>query len=100
MEAMLRTGRFAEFVREVIAMHNADTEEKTLWEAWLHKCYDKSFDEFRRSLGLASDAVTDVPTTKEMENTVKQSFDMLAAFNPLEGADGDGAIPAAGENQH
>ena len=88
MEAMLRTGRFAEFVREVITMHNAETEEKTLWEAWLHKCYDKTFDEFRRALGAAQDAGTAGLTEQEMEDTVRQSVEMLEGFRPGEADEG------------
>ena len=79
---MLRTGRFAEFVREVIAMHNADTEEKTLWEAWLHKCYDKSFDEFRLALGLAQEVETEGAAAQTVEDTVRQSVEMLEGFRP------------------
>ena len=82
MEAMLRTGRFAEFVREVITMHNAETEEKTLWEAWLHKCYDKTFDEFRRALGAAQEAGTEGMTGRDLADTVRQSAEMLKGFRP------------------
>ena len=79
---MLRTGRFAEFVREVITMHNAETEETTLWEAWLHKCYDKTFDEFRRALGAAQDAGTEGAAAQTVEDTVRQSVEMLEGFRP------------------
>ena len=34
------------------------------------------------------------------ECIVRQSAEMLAAFNPFDEMNGDGAIPAAGENQH
>ena len=84
---MLRTGRFAEFVRAVIAMHNAETEEKTLWEAWLHKCYDKTFDEFRRSLGAAQEAGAE-GAAQTVEDTVRQSVEMLEGFRPGDADEG------------
>lgn len=97
---MLAAGRFTEFVLEVIEIYNSEMEEKTLWELWLHKCFDKSFDEFKRSLGAAKENNLEAPTTKDVENTVKQSFDLLAAFNPFEGVGTDGTIQTAWNNQH
>lgn len=100
MDGMLRRGRLADFVRECIEMHNTDEEEKLIWEVWLHKCFDKSFSEFRQSIGMTKDTHTEAPTKKELEDTVRQSADMLAAFNPFDEVDGDGTIPAAWKNQH
>jgi hypothetical protein len=55
------------------------------WDVWLHKVYDKSFDEFKNSI----DTVEYNEFSKEqIETTVKDSHNILIEFNPnVEGGD-------------
>lgn len=50
VEKMIRRGRFKEFVESLIRKQNEEADEKTMWELYLHKVYNKSFDEFRNEL--------------------------------------------------
>lgn len=92
---MIATGRFSEFVLEIIRMYSEEEEEKIIWEMWLHKCIDKSYSDFKNSLGMRAEKAA--PTHDEQVKTVRHSFDMLNGFNPM-GAGEDGAIQAAGDN--
>ena len=74
---MLATGRFAEFVHEFVRLENEKEEEKTIWEFYLHRVYDKSFVEFKQSLHPNAK-----PTKKDLETTVNESKSILAGFAP------------------
>ena len=47
MGRMIRTGRFNEFVSSLIRKHNEEANEKAMWEFFLSKVHDKSFEEFK-----------------------------------------------------
>lgn len=73
LDTMLDAGRFFESVIEIIQADN----EKTLWEFYLHKVHDKSFDDFKKSLEA------DKPVPKEqVETTVINSKSILDNFIP------------------
>ena len=84
---MLATGRFRECIGEIITLYNEEQQEKALWEAWLHKCYDKTFDEFRRALGAAQEAGAE-GAAQTVEDTVRQSVEMLEGFRPGDADEG------------
>ena len=93
LNRMIRMRRFEEFVREFAVIHNEEMEDKTLWEIWLHRIFDKGFDEFKRSLGKNNEAA---PTPEEIKNTVMESQNILTAFVPDEGlVDSDGTVQTA-----
>ena len=68
----LENGEFADFVTEVMKIK----QEENLWELWLHRVFDKSFEDF-----LADNQVVEVPEAN-LEATVKHSFKMLENFQP------------------
>lgn len=78
IDKMLMTGRFREFVDEFINIRNEETEEKTLWEFWLHKVIDKTYNEFLNSLKAEDD---DAPTEEDLIATVTGSVGILHGFN-------------------
>lgn len=80
VDSMIRTRRFYEFVREFIEMHNEETKEKTLWEFYLHRVFDVSFQDFKDSLPQE----VDVPSDAEIAETIFCSSDMLNSFNPCQ----------------
>ena len=36
LTGMLRRGKLADFIQQCVRMYNEETEEKLLWEVWLH----------------------------------------------------------------
>lgn len=80
MNGMLRTGRLEEFVVEVITIHNEEYKDKTLWDIWLHRVFDKSFAEFSQSL---DDKNTEELSEEEVANIVADTKNMLNGFSPV-----------------
>lgn len=70
---MIQTGRLSEFVAEFIRMDN----EKTIWEYFLHKVYDKSYDDFKRSI-----MPRQKPTQADIKTTVNDAKSILDGFIP------------------
>lgn len=79
---------------EIIKTHIEEVEDKTVWEYYLHKVFDKSLKEFKESLAEQNKAA---PTHKELEETVRASFEMLEGFS-LRGGAQDGNIQVAGDS--
>lgn len=70
IDSLIISERFTEFVLELLEIEN----EEMMWEFYLHKVYDKSFDEFKESMK---------PVPKEqLETTVQNSRSILNNFNP------------------
>jgi len=78
---MIRTGRFEEFVCEVIEIHNEEQKDKTLWEIWLHRIYDKSFADFAQSLEPKDKKA---PTNEEVAGIVRETHNILNGFTLTE----------------
>ena len=96
LNQMIRTRRFEEFVMELVQMHNEEMEDKTLWDIWLHRIFDKGFDEFKKSLGTHKEAA---PTQEEVKSIAMDSKNILAGFVPDEGlVDRNGTVQAAGND--
>lgn len=80
-----------------ITTYNEEQEEKTLWEFWLHKVFDKtSYADFRDRMKQKTE--TAAPTQIDLNETVQTSFQMLAGFSLRGGAQEDGTIQTAGYN--
>lgn len=93
---MIATGRFCGFVESLLKWHKDEGEEKALWELWLHKVYDKSYSEFKKSLGMKE--TNAAPQRNEQIKTVQKSYAILNGFCPVEGAS-NGDIQTAGYNR-
>ena len=73
IDTVILAGRFLDFVLEFLDSQN----EKMLWEFYLHKVFDKSFEQFKNSV------TPKAPVSHEqIETTVKNSMDILQTFNP------------------
>lgn len=59
-------------------MHNEEHKEKTMWDVWLHRVYDKTFNDFVDSLEGSGTA----PTQEETAAIVSDSLNMLNNFKP------------------
>ena len=76
MDGYIQTSRFREFIH---AFAN-EMKEDEKWEFFLHKVWDKSYDEFTENL-QASQAAQEM-TDEDIETTVKKSMNILGNFNP------------------
>ncbi len=75
LEQAVEDGELSEFVTMLWDV----TEEEREWEYFLAKVFDKSFDEFRKSMKPQAPV-----SRRELENTVKDSWGLLDAFVPEE----------------
>lgn len=78
---MLQSGRLDEFIVELVSMHNDEAEDKALWEVWLHRVFDKSYNDFVESIKSQSKAA---PTEEETAEIVSESQSILDHFKPVE----------------
>lgn len=72
VDELISNGDFLEWVLSFIDFDN----EKTVWELWLHKEFEKSFGEFKDSVLKKPEIETN------LETTVKDSQNILNNFVP------------------
>lgn len=92
--------RLTDFVNEVIDLVCEDRKEKTLWEVWLHKEWEKSWRDFCKNQNVKDTSRNDdaAPTQEEQIDIVKQSMSIIADFCPLGEGEANGDIQNSGEN--
>lgn len=73
LDSMMLTGRFLEFVLEVLKINN----EEQLYELWLHKVFDKSFLDFKEAYSPRK-----ITTKQEIETTIKENYEIMHNFIP------------------
>lgn len=73
LDQMISCGRFYEFVLEFINLEN----ERQEYEFWLHKVWDKSFNEFKESIEPKKEV-----SAESLETTVNNSKSILSNFVP------------------
>lgn len=96
LNRMIAARRLEEFVNRLVMLHNEEQEDKTIWEVWLHRIFDKSFAEFKRSLKHNHTAA---PTPEDIKSTVMDSKSILTAFVPDEGlVNVSGTVQAVGDD--
>lgn len=78
LTGMLRRGKLADFIQQCVRMYNEETEEKLLWEVWLHKCFDKGFNEFLHE--YRTPAPVDTPDFTAED--IRHSWNLLDGFTP------------------
>lgn len=83
MDGMIQADRFPEFVDNFVKTLNQEREEELNLKVWLHKVYDKSFNEFVEELKTDSDNQN--MTASQIETTVTESLDILNNFTPQGG---------------
>ena len=82
MDGMIRTGRFDEFVDEFISTINAENEETTNWDFYLHKVQEGSFKDFIDE--LENNKQNQNMSEETIESTVQKSLSILNNFTPTE----------------
>lgn len=76
---MISSHRLTEFVHEVLRMHNDETEEKTMWEFWLHKVHELSFADFVKKMKTQTAEPETIPD-EQLEQITKESMEILNGF--------------------
>lgn len=89
LDNMLMAGQLYRFVSEIVKTVNEELEEKALWEFWLHKDWERSWTEFRKSLNDKHNAA---PTQQETLDIVNESMNIMASFRPVGGGEQDESI--------
>lgn len=75
---MIKTGRLDEFISELVNIRNEELDDKTMWEFWLHKDFERSYNECREAMNRQPPK----PASKEeLTEIVKQSMN-IASFVP------------------
>ena len=82
MDGMIQTGRFSEFVVSFYKQHFEEEDERTLWEFYLHRFVEKSFEDFKAELRTNRD--NQQMSEETMETTIKDSMNILKNFRPLQ----------------
>ena len=96
MNRMMKMRRLEQFVMELVKTHNEETRDEELWDIWLHRIFDKGFDEFKKSISGETQAA---PTPEEIKSIAMDSKNILAGFVPDEGmVSRSGTVQAAGNN--
>lgn len=75
LDVLISNERFEEFIVEFANSEN----EKKMWDFYLHKVFDKSFEEFKSSIGSARNEK--VPEA-DLETTIQDSQNTLNKFIP------------------
>ena len=76
LQQMMEAGQLCEFIDEFIQIRNEELQDKSMWEYFLHKVYDKSFEEFRQQ--VKEPAAPEAMGKDRMVEIVKDSLDILA----------------------
>lgn len=82
LDQMIKTGRLEEFISELVEIRNEELEEKATWEFWLHKDFERSYNDCREAMMNSQPPKT--ITKAELTEIVKQSAE-IASFVPPEG---------------
>lgn len=73
IDELLLNGDFFDWVLEFINEEN----DRQFWEVWLHKIFDKSFEDFKNSI-MQTNQIDD----EQLETTVMNSKSILNGFIP------------------
>ena len=80
---MIQQGRLFEFVNELYHIQIEEEDNQKLWDIWLHRVFDQTFDDWKKSLPTQQ---TNAPTTEsKIGATVLNSKNILNGFNPDDG---------------
>lgn len=80
MDGMIKTGRFSEFVFDLVKTINEEKEDKSAWEFYLHRVFEGSFEEFKQE--IKTNKANSNLSKRTIETTVQHSMNILNNFNP------------------
>lgn len=83
---MMQSGRFEEFVVELVNTVNKEKEEESLWEFYLHKVSSEtSFKDFAEE--IEADNKNKKMTEQDKASAVNMAMNILNNFIPIEGSE-------------
>lgn len=85
IDSMILANRFGEFVNSFMKKVYEEKNERLTWEFFLHRVYDKSFNEFKED--MKNDAENQNMSEEDVETTIKHTMNILNSFNPEEGGE-------------
>jgi hypothetical protein len=80
LNGVISTGRLDEFVEEFAATELKEQEDKTNWEFFLHKVFDKSYSEFIEEMETQKKHQN--MSERTIETTLNHTQNILNRFNP------------------
>lgn len=75
LDNMIATGRFCEFVCELIEI----TNEEEVYDIWIRRVFDKGFNDFKNSI---LEKIKNDNGNQNVETTVMESMNILNNFKP------------------
>ena len=76
LQQMLEAGQLVEFIDEMVQIRYEELQEKTMWEYYLHRVYDMSFEEFVQQ--TKEPPISEPMGEDRMVEIVKDSLEILA----------------------
>lgn len=88
LDILIKNKRLTSFIEELAYTVN----EEKLWELYLHRYIDCSFEQWRESIGLQKINGSGEVSKEYVETTVKHSEIILSNFNPTVGEEAANGI--------
>ena len=82
INGMILSGRFREFIASFWNARQDDENNDTLWQFYLHKVFEGSFEAFKE--GLKNNSDHQHLSEQTIETTIQNSMNILNHFNPNE----------------
>lgn len=77
-DELIESNQFNDFIVTLNTKYIEDLE----YDLWLHKVYDKSFEEFKKDISISRDAQAGYMDEEDVKATVKKSNEILSNFKP------------------
>ena len=92
IENALNVGRFSQFVEDFIITISKEENDKKLWEFYLHRGIEVSFNEFKESVEQQEqtrkqEEQTRQLSNKQIETTLQNTINMVNEFNSRKGGE-------------
>lgn len=78
MDSLIDNGSFSTGINKIYELQNEDVS----WELYLHKVFDKSFDQFKKD--ISRNIQKDRLTSAEFNATIEMSKSILKSIDPTE----------------
>lgn len=78
IDSYIENNQLGEFIDDLMNRHKEDL----LWEVWIHKVFDKDYEEYKNSLDVSNQAQVEYMTKDEVKTTVNKSKEILSNFKP------------------
>lgn len=80
---MIQQERLFEFVNELHHIQIEEEDDQKLWDIWLHRVFDKTFEEWKDQ--ISTQQINAQASESEIGATVLNSKNILNGFNPEDG---------------